>query len=186
MGGRGLPTNDVTFDHVEVPFDLVVGGEAGWNNAWSMLTGPALEIEKLAPTAIALGTAEAALEEAWEYSQQRVQGGKRICAHQAVRHVLADAQAKIQACRLMLANAAWLVETRRPSAAITSMAKLYVCETARDIVLNCQQYVMGAYGYAEGFNMERYVRDVLAAPIVGGSTAIQRNNIANLMSLPKD
>jgi hypothetical protein len=33
--------------------------------------------------------------------------------------------------------------------------------------------------------MERYVRDVLSAPIVGGSTAIQRNNIANLMKLPR-
>ncbi|WP_028222361.1 acyl-CoA dehydrogenase family protein [Paraburkholderia oxyphila] len=186
MGSRGLPTNDVVFEDVEVPFDLVVGGEAGWNNAWSILTGPTLEIEKIAPSAIALGIAEAALEEAWEYSQQRVQGGKVICAHQTVRHVLADAQAKIQTCRLMLSHAAWLVETGRTSAVATSMAKLHVCESARDIVLNCQQYVMGAYGYAEGFNMERYVRDVLATPIVGGSTGIQRNNIANLMKLPKD
>jgi alkylation response protein AidB-like acyl-CoA dehydrogenase len=46
--------------------------------------------------------------------------------------------------------------------------------------------VMGAYGYAEGFNMERLVRDVLIFPIAGGSTAIQRNNIANLMKLPRD
>ena len=45
-------------------------------------------------------------------------------------------------------------------------------------MLSCQQYVMGAYGYAHGFNMERYVRDCLAIPIYGGSTAIQRNNIA--------
>jgi alkylation response protein AidB-like acyl-CoA dehydrogenase len=45
---------------------------------------------------------------------------------------------------------------------------------------------MGAYGYAHGFNMERYVRDILAIPIYGGSSAIQRNNIANLMKLPRD
>jgi len=185
MGGHGLPTNDVIFENVEIPFANVVGGEGGWNNGWSILAGPALEVEKLGPTAIALGNAEAALAEAWEYSQQRVQGGRRICGHQAVRHVLADAQTKVQACRLMLAHAAWLVETHQSSAIATSMAKLFVCETARDVVLACQQYVMGAYGYAKGFNMERYVRDVLSAPIVGGSTAIQRNNIANLMKLPK-
>ena len=59
-------------------------------------------------------------------------------------------------------------------------------ENARDIVLACQQHVMGAYGYAEGFNMERLVRDVLVMPIAGGSTAIQRNNIANLMKLPRE
>ncbi len=65
------------------------------------------------------------------------------------------------------------------------MAKLFVGEAAKEIVLACQQQVMGAYGYAVGFQMERYVRDVLAVPIYGGSSAIQRNNIANLMKLPR-
>jgi alkylation response protein AidB-like acyl-CoA dehydrogenase len=64
------------------------------------------------------------------------------------------------------------------------MAKLFVSDTAREIVLSCQQ-VLGAYGYARGFAMERYVRDVLVMPIWGGSSAIQKNNIANLMRLPK-
>ena len=186
MGVKGVPTDDVKLENVEVPFDNVILGEAGWNNAWSILAGPALEIEKLSPTSIALGIAEAAVAEAWEYSQQRVQGGKHICGHQAVRHVLSDVQTKLQSCRLMLRHAAWLVETRQPSAVATSMAKVYVSDTARDIVLACQQYVMGAYGYAEGFNMERYVRDILIFPIAGGSTAIQYNNIANLMKLPRE
>ena len=106
--------------------------------------------------------------------------------HQAVRHVLSDVQTKLQACRLMMRHAAWLVEERMPSAVATSMAKLFISENTKDIVLACQQYVMGAYGYAHGFNMERYVRDILLAPIVGGSTAIQRNNIANLMKLPRE
>ena len=126
------------------------------------------------------------MDEAWQYSQERVQGGKHICGHQAVRHVLADCQTKLQACRLMLQHAAWLVETGQPSAVATSMAKLFISENARDIAIDCQQYVMGAYGYATGFGMERYVRDILAVPIYGGSTAIQRNNIANLMKLPRD
>jgi alkylation response protein AidB-like acyl-CoA dehydrogenase len=33
--------------------------------------------------------------------------------------------------------------------------------------------------------MERYVRDVLIMPILGGSSAIQKNNIANLLKLPR-
>lgn len=186
MGSNGTALCDVTLDNVELSMNDVVGGEDGWNNGWSILAGPALEVEKLGPSAIALGIAEAAMAEAWEYSQQRVQGGKHICGHQAVRHVLSDCQTKLQACRLMLQNAAWLVETNQPSATATCMAKLFITENAKDIVLSCQQYVMGAYGYAHGFNMERYVRDVLATPIYGGSSAIQRNNIANLMKLPRD
>jgi alkylation response protein AidB-like acyl-CoA dehydrogenase len=186
MGHNGTPMADVVFDQVELSIDDVVGGEAGWNNGWSALAGPALEVEKLGPTAIALGIAEAALAEAWSYSQNRVQGGKRICAHQSVRHVLADAQTQLQACRLMLANAAWLVQEGKPSATATSMAKLFVTERAKEVTLACQQQVMGAYGYAFGFQMQRYVRDILAIPIYGGSSAIQRNNIANLLRLPKE
>ena len=184
MGHNGVPLADVVFEDVRLTIEDVVGGEAGWNKGWSVLAGPALEVEKLGPPAIALGAAEAALAEAWEYSQQRVQGGKRICGHQAVRHALAEARTQLQACRLMLAHAAWLVQEGQPSAVATSMAKLFVSETAKTVTLSCQQ-VMGAYGYAHGFQMQRYVRDVIAIPIYGGSSAIQRNNIANLLKLPR-
>jgi alkylation response protein AidB-like acyl-CoA dehydrogenase len=185
MGHNGVPLADVVFEDVELSIDDVVGGETGWNNGWSVLAGPALEVEKLAPAAIALGIAEAALDEAWNYSQQRVQGGKKICGHQAVRHVLANSRTQLQAARLMLSHAASLVQEEKPSATATSMAKLFVSEAAKEVTLACQQ-VMGAYGYAHGFQMQRYVRDVLAIPIYGGSSAIQRNNIANLLHLPKE
>lgn len=186
MGNNGTPLADVVLDDVQLRVDDVVGGEAGWNNAWSILAGPSLEVEKLAPAAMALGIAEAALAEAWGYSQERRQGGKRICAHQAVRHVLSDARTRLQAARLMLDHAAWLVQQGRPSAVATSMAKLFVTERAKEVTLACQQQVMGAYGYAHGFAMERHVRDVLGPTIYGGSSAIQRNNIANLLGLPRD
>ena len=185
MGSRGIATNDVTFDNVELPFDNVVGGEEGWNNGWALLAGPALEVEKLQPTTLALATAEAALEEAWQYSTERVQFGQHICGHQAVRHALADARTRLEACRCMVEKAVGMVERGEPSAAMTSMTKLFVSETAVQIVLECQK-VMGAYGYAEGFQMERRVRDILLMPIIGGSSAIQRNNIANLLELPRN
>lgn len=184
LGARGLNTNDITFDDVEIPFANVVGGEDGWNNGWGRLVGPALETEKLEVAAMALGIAAQAVDDAWEYSQQRKQFGKRICSIQSVRHMLADAQTKLAAARLLLYKGCWLVDNDLPSAVETSMAKMHVCELGLDIVLTCQK-VMGAYGYAKGFDMERYVRDMLLMPIIGGSTAIQLNNIANRMGLPK-
>lgn len=184
MGSHGVSTTNVYLEDVEVPFHLVLGEEAGWNNGWSQLTGKALEAEKLEVPALALGVAEAALAEAWQYSQERRQFGKPICTYQSIRHDLADCRTKLQACRLMLYWAAWLADTGQPTAAESSMTKLFVTEAARDIVLKCQQ-ILGAYGYAEGFGMERYVRDVLALPIYGGSSAIQRNNISNLLGLPR-
>ncbi|MBB6193482.1 alkylation response protein AidB-like acyl-CoA dehydrogenase [Sphingobium wenxiniae] len=184
MGQRGSPTCDVIFDNVEVGLDAILGGEAMWNQGWSQLAGPALEAEKLEVPAMALGVAEAALAEAWEYSQQRSQFGQRICSFQSIRHKLADAKTKVQACRNMLYWAAWLLQEGRPAAAETAMTKLFVCDTCRDVVLSCQQ-ILGAYGYAEGFSIERHVRDVLVYPIYGGSSAIQLNNIANRLGLPK-
>lgn len=184
MGMHGTATNDVIFDNVEIPVENIMGGPEFWNRGWSQLAGPTLEIEKLQPSAMALGIAEGAVAEAWEYAQTRSQFGMRICGHQAVRHQLAEVQTKLQTCRLMLSHAADLVDRGEPSAVQTSMTKLYLGETVRDICITCQM-VMGAYGYAKGFNMERYVRDAMVLPIFGGSSAIQKTNIANLLKLPK-
>ena len=58
----------------------------------------------------------------------------------------------------------------------------FVADTAVEIVLACQR-VMGAYGLSEGHDMERHVRDILGMPIVGGSSNMQKNNIANRLGL---
>lgn len=184
MGMRGVPTNDVVFEDVEIPIENILGGPDCWNKGWSQLAGPTLETEKLSPSAMALGLGEAAMEAAWNYAQERSQFGMRICGHQAVRHSLADMQTRLQTCRLMLKESAAMLDRGEPSAVQTSMTKLYLSETIRDIVIECQQ-VMGAYGYSEDFDMERYVRDAMVLPIFGGSTAVQKNNIASLMRLPK-
>lgn len=184
MGLRGFPSFDVTFDDVEVPAENIVGGEAGWNKGWPMLAGPTLGVEKLEVAAIGVGIADAAVEDAWNYSEQRQQFGKPVSSYQAIRHMLADAKTKVHTARLMLYHAAWLADRNENCDVETSMTKLFVTETAKSVVLDCQT-VMGAYGYAHGFDMERYVRDVLLLPIIGGSSSIQRNNIANRLGLPR-
>lgn len=184
IGHHGLATCDVFFDEVEIPTDSVLGGREMWNRGWSQLVGPALEVEKLEVAALALGTANGAFIEAWEYAQNRKQFGKTISSYQAVRHTLADIKTKLQACRLMLDWAAWLVQTGKPASEATAMAKLFVCDTSCDAVLRCQR-ILGAYGYATGFQMERFARDALAFPIFGGSSAIQLNNIASYAGLSR-
>lgn len=184
LGLKGGGTFDVTFDDVRVPVANVVGGEEGIGQGWAKLVGPGLDVEKIEVAAMALGIARGAIADAWAYAQERVQFGKPICAIQSIRHMLADAKTRFEACRLMTYNAAALIDARQPAAVETAMAKLFVCDTARDIVLACQQ-ILGAYGYVRDFDMERYVRDILVMPILGGSSAIQRNNIANLLKLPR-
>jgi alkylation response protein AidB-like acyl-CoA dehydrogenase len=178
-------SSDVLFEDVEVPIENLVGGEEAWNQGWSMLAGKALDVEKIEISAVTFGIAQAAVEEAWDYAQQRRQFGRPIGAHQAIRHDLAEARTKLEACRLMLYRAAWLAQENKPCSVETSMAKLFVADTAVEIALICQR-VLGAYGLAEGHDMERHVRDLLGMPIVGGSSAMQKNNIANRLGLASE
>lgn len=175
-------SSDVYFDDVELPLDAIVGGEAMWNQGWRMLAGRALDVEKIEVAAATFGIAQAALEEAWTYAEERVQFGKPIAAHQAIRHKLVTARTRLQACRHMLYHAAWLADQGRDCAAETSMAKLFCADTGVDIALACQQ-VMGAYALSDGYDMERHVRDLLGMPIVGGSSDMQRNNLAGIWRL---
>jgi alkylation response protein AidB-like acyl-CoA dehydrogenase len=183
IGLRYSETTDVIFDGVEVPVENIVGGRECWNQGWPMLVGRGLDVERLEITAVALGIATAAVEDAWGYAQERSQFGKKICAHQAVRNTLVEARTKLAACRHMLYHAAWLATAGRDCSVESSMAKLFVADNVVDIVLSCQR-VMGAYGCAREYDMERYVRDAVCMPIVGGSSNMQKNNIASRLGLP--
>jgi alkylation response protein AidB-like acyl-CoA dehydrogenase len=176
LGMKGAATTDVTFENVSLPLDHLMGGEAGWNQGWSMLAGPGLDVEKLEVAAISVGIAEAAYRDAWDYAHQRNQFGKPIAHYQSIQHKLAEMATQIHSARLMLYDAAALADAHEPCGRETSMAKLHATEVAKTVALESQT-ICGAYGYVKEFDIERYVRDALLMPIIGGSSAIQRNNI---------
>lgn len=179
---RYTASSDVSFDAAAVSAENILGGPDMWNRGWEILAGEALEVEKLEISACALGFARACVDEAWAYAEEREQFAVPIGQHQSIRHALADAKTKLQACRHMLYHAAWLANERKPCSVESSMAKLFIGEQAVEIALICQR-VLGAYGLTDAFNMERNVRDLLGMPIVGGSSNMQRNNIANRLRL---
>lgn len=182
-GLRYTRSTDTIFNDVVVPVGNILGGREGWNQGWSMLAKEALDVEKLEITAVALGNVTAAVEDAWEYAQERKQFGKPICAHQSVRHTLSEVKTNLQACRHMLYHAAWLANEGRPCSVEASMAKLFIADLGLQTVLKCQQ-IMGAYGCSGDYDMERYVREATMMPIVGGSSNMQKNNIAARLGLP--
>ena len=182
LGMKGAATTDVTFDDVRVPATMILGEDAGWGRGWQMITGSGLDVEKLEVAAMALGIAEAAFADAMSYVEQRKQFGKAIANHQSVRHKLADMATRLHASRLMVYHASGLVDRNIRCGVETSMTKMFVTEAAKAIALESQT-ILGAYGYVRDFDVERYVRDALLMPIIGGSTAIQLNNIMNWAGL---
>ncbi len=182
LGIRGVATMDAIFDDVRVPAANILGGPEMWHKGWGQLAGRALEVEKLELSACALGIAEAAVADAWAYAEEREQFGKPISAHQSIRHALAEVKTKVAAMRHMLYHAAWLTDQNHPSSVETCMAKLFCCEGAAEVTQACQR-ITGAYGLSDGMDMERYVRDAISLPIVGGSSNMQKNNISNRLGL---
>ncbi len=179
---RYTASMDVYFEDVRLTEDAIVGGPEMWNQGWKLLSGRALDVEKIEITACAYGFARAALEECWQYARERVQFGKPISQHQAIRHKLVTARTKLQAARHMLYHGAWLANEGLPCSVETSMAKLFVADVGVEIGLACQQ-VMGAYALSDAYDIERNLRDLLGMPIVGGSSDMQKNNLASMLKL---
>ena len=175
MGFRGIETRDITFDAVRVPKANLIVGAGGFGKLMS-----AFGLERCGNAVQSLGLAAGALEQASEYVQERKAFGKPIVDFQAVQLRLAEMAMQTEAARLLIyraaANAAH-AEDGLPSIYESSTAKCFANEIVRSVTANGMQ-VMGGYGYHKDYGMEQRVRDAFAWGIAGGTTDVQKTNIA--------
>jgi len=178
MGGRVV--NDVFFDDVHIPAENLLGAEG---KAWMQLMA-GLNVERLIIAAQSLGLARRAMDDTLAYVKERKQFGRPIGSFQTISHRLADLATELECSRLLTYDVAARVDANPdelfPREA--SMAKLKVTETAKKISLEGMQ-MMGGYGYATEYDMERHVRTTLVSTIYGGTSEIQREIIAKTMGL---
>ena len=176
MGVKGSPTHAVAYENVQVPREYILGeiGQ-GLQQALTVLDGGRIGIG-----ALSVGLAQAALEEALRYAQERETFGKPIAAHQAIQWMLADALTEIQAARLMIYYAGWLKYQGRPFTKEAAMAKLFATEMAERVTRNALQ-IHGGYGYSREYPVERIYRDARLMTIGEGTSEVQRMVIARLL-----
>ena len=178
LGRRCVGTYELFFDGVRVPADRLVGGE---NRGWEcVLSG--LQIERLASTAGHCGGAQSVVDLALQYAKDRKQFGRPIGTFQSVAHMLADMQTEVDAARMLMWRAAWMLASGRDALREISMAKLFASETYVKAA-NTGMQVLGAYGYSMEFDMQRHFRDARSTTIGAGTSQMQRNLIAGLMGL---
>lgn len=178
MGGRVV--NDVFFDDVHIPAENLLGAEG---KAWMQLMA-GLNVERLIIAAQSLGLARRAMDDTLVYVKERKQFGRPIGSFQTISHRLADLATELECSRLLTYDVAARVDAD-PTQLFpreASMAKLKVTETAKKISLEGMQ-MMGGYGYATEYDMERHVRTTLVSTIYGGTSEIQREIIAKTMGL---
>jgi hypothetical protein len=173
MGVRGVPTANIVFDNVRVPRESLLGEEEGRGFGHAMLT---LNTCRPVVGARGLGLAEGALTYALDYARQREAFGKPIAELQAIQFMFADMAMQIEAARLLVYQAAWLVDQgkyQREHAAYLSIAKAYATEVAVKVSSDALQ-VLGAQGYMMDHPLERHYRDARQLMIVEGTSQIQR------------
>ncbi len=176
----GEETNELHLDDVRVPDDALLGGEG---NGWIQLMA-GLNNERVILAAVALGIAQRAFDDALAYAKERQQFGRPIGKFQATQHKFADMATALIQARLLVRSVARMTD-EDPSRMLpqeASMAKLAATELAKKCALEGVQ-IMGGYGYATEYPMERYLRAAVVTTIFGGTSEIQKNIIAKTLGL---
>ncbi|AEB11272.1 Butyryl-CoA dehydrogenase [Marinithermus hydrothermalis DSM 14884] len=169
MGLHAAHTTEVRFDEVFVPEENRLG-EEGMGLKYA-LSG--LDSGRIGIAAQAVGIARAAYEIARDYADERTQFGQKLRAFEGVSFKLADMATRIEAARLLLLNAAARKDRGLPFSKEASMAKLFASETAVEVTRQAVQ-ILGGYGYAREYRVERYYRDAKITEIYEGTSEIQR------------
>ena len=180
MGVKGVPTAHYRFENARVPAENLLGGveNKGFNAAM-------LGLNSVRPLvgARGLGLAQGAMSYALKYARERKAFGGPLVDLQAIQFMFAEMALGIEAARLAVYKAAWLVDQGRitkKDAAYLSFGKTLATETAVKVSSDALQ-VMGAQGYMKDHPLERHYRDARQLMIVEGTSQIQRVIISRSM-----
>jgi alkylation response protein AidB-like acyl-CoA dehydrogenase len=173
MGLHAIPTTTAHWDGAVLEPDRLVGAEGqGLPIAFS-----ALDSGRLGIAACATGLAQAALDTAVAYANQRTTFGRKIIDHQGLGFLLADMAAAVVCARATYLDAARRRDADLPYRQQASVAKLVATDAAMRVTTDAVQ-VLGGYGYTRDFPVERYMREAKVMQIFEGTNQIQRVVIA--------
>jgi alkylation response protein AidB-like acyl-CoA dehydrogenase len=170
LGWNSQPTRAVILEDCRVPAANRIGAEGqGFSIAMGALDGGRVNIG-----ACSLGGASASLMAARDHIKVRKQFGKELANFQSLQFKLADMATKLYGARLMIRNAANLLDAGDENATVSAaMAKLYAADACFEIADDALQ-MHGGYGYLKDYPVERYLRDLRVHRILEGTDAVMR------------
>jgi alkylation response protein AidB-like acyl-CoA dehydrogenase len=176
LGIRASSTCELLFENCVIPGDRVLGEVGrGYKVAMELLNEGRIGIG-----AQMLGIAQAALDAATRYTQEREQFGRKISEFQAVQHQLARGAMELEAARLLVYNASRLRDAGQPFVTEAAMAKLYSSE-ATESITSAAIELFGGYGYSTEYPVEKLYRDAKIGKIYEGTSFMQLNTIAKAL-----
>jgi acyl-CoA dehydrogenase len=181
MGQRSTDTSAFSLQDVVVPAANRIG-EEGDGFKIAMLT---LDFTRPGTAAGAVGVAQAAFDYAVGYAKERVTFDVPIAMHQGVSFLVADMATEIEAARLLVWQAAWMLDSGygRKATLYSSFAKRFSADMAMKVTTDAVQ-IFGGYGYIKEYPVEKLMRDAKLFQIYEGTSQIQRLVIAREIFLP--
>jgi acyl-CoA dehydrogenase len=180
LGMRALGSCEVVLDDVFVADEDVLGEvDRGW-----VVLAETLNSERIMNGANCTGALAGILEYMVDYSKERTAFGKPIGQMQAVQHMIADTFAGLEISRLLTYRAAWLQSLGRPCGVESTLAKVVASENCFAGADRGMQ-VLGGYGYAMEYDMQRYWRDMRLYRVAPINNEMGRNFLAESMGLPR-
>jgi alkylation response protein AidB-like acyl-CoA dehydrogenase len=176
MGWNASDTRPLTFSDCQVPEENLLGPRgAGFKQFLHVL-----DIGRIGVSAMGIGLAQGALDEALSYAKERRAFGQPISKFQAIQAKLADISARLEAARLLTYKAAVLKDLGRNFTLTAAQAKL---ESGRLAVRATEEAVQihGGYGYIEEYPVCRFYRDAKILTIGEGTDEVQQMVIARAL-----
>ncbi len=173
LGLKTSVTSELFFDDCRIPKENIIGQEGnGFIGAMKIL-----DRGRTAVGALAVGLAQAAVDESVKYAKEREQFGRPIGKFQAIQWLLAEMATKTEAARGLVQHAAFLEDAGRKFTTEASYAKLFAAQTGMWVTTQAIQ-IHGGYGYTKDYPVERFFRDVKLMEIGEGTNEVQRMVIA--------
>jgi alkylation response protein AidB-like acyl-CoA dehydrogenase len=174
MGQRASDCATLMFEDCQVPAENLLGEEG----QGFIIAMTALDEGRIGIASMSVGIAQACLDAAISYSQEREQFGSPLSKFQGIRWMIADMAVQVEAARLLTFNAAAMKDRKERFSGEASMAKLFASETANKCAYTALQ-IHGGYGYSTEYPVERYYRDARVTTLYEGTSEVQRIVIAN-------
>ena len=168
MGSHSSPTGEVFLSDTRIPKENILGQPGDG----ARIVFSSLNQTRLSAAAGAVGLAQACLDTAVKYCNDRKQFGKPIGTFQMNQDMIAQMATEIEAARLLVYKAAWAKDQGKLNNGLdVAMAKYF----AGEAVNKCANYAMrilGAYGYSTEYPVARFYRDAPTYTMVEGSSNI--------------
>ncbi len=174
LGYRGMKEYEIAFDGFEVKAENLLGGVEGLGFKQLMQT---FESARIQTAARAIGVAQAAMEQALGYAQNRVQFGGPIIGFPRVADKIVMMAVEIMIARQLTYYAAREKDSGRRCDLEAGMAKLLAARVAWAAADNAVQ-VHGGNGFALEFPASRILCDARILNIFEGAAEIQAQVIA--------